>query len=74
MNPLYNIDEVIAKAGRYTIEIKSGSKPFGIFIWKEKLNENLKTVQSLSTTMHLPLLIAESNVIQVVPWQNVFDI
>lgn len=74
LNPLYNIDEVIAKAGRYTIEIKSGSKPFGIFIWKEKLNENLKTVQSLSTTMHLPLLIAESNVIQVVPWQNVFDI
>ena len=73
LNPLYDLDEVIAKSGQYKINLKKTSYPFGILVWKENLKENLNEMQAFSTLLHLPILIIDNYEIKVIPWQNVFD-
>lgn len=74
MLPLYNQDDILAKTEKYNeILLRPSSQPFGIFVWKEKLENCKKKVQSLCTVLELPLYIANENgSLLVIPWRDVF--
>lgn len=73
--PLYDLNELLNSTYEYNeLLIKPDAKPYGIFVWKERLNEYFSQVCSLSTVMHLPLFICrEDGNLIVINWQNVFE-
>lgn len=75
MLPLYNQEDILAKTEKYNeILLRPSSQPFGIFVWKEKLENCKKKVQSLCTVLELPLYIANENgSLLVIPWRDVFN-
>lgn len=75
MLPLYNQEDILAKTKEYNeILLRPNSQPFGIFVWKEKLEKCKKKVQSLCTVFEIPLYIANENgSLLVIPWKDVFN-
>lgn len=75
MLPLYNQEDILAKTEKYNeILLRPNSQPFGIFVWKEKLEKCKKKVQSLCTVFEIPLYIANENgSLLVIPWKDVFN-
>lgn len=73
--PLYDLNELLNSTYEYNeLLIRPDAKPYGIFVWKERLSECFNQVCSLSTVMHLPLFICrEDGSLIVIAWQNVFE-
>lgn len=50
------------------------AKPYGIFVYKERLSKCFSQVCSLSTVMHIPLFICrQDGSLLIINWQNVFE-
>ena len=73
--PLYDLNELLNSTYEYNeLLIRPDAKPYGIFVWKERLSECFSQVCSLSTVMHLTLFICrEDGSLIVIDWQNVFE-
>lgn len=72
---LYTVEKALATIEKYNgLLLKPDVKPFGIFVWEERLIENFNTICSLSTVFKVPLYIAKGNGnLLVIPWQDVFN-
>ena len=73
--PLYDLNELLNSTYDYNeLLLKPDAKPYGIFVWEERLSESFNQVCSLSTVMHIPLFICrEDGSLVVINWQNVFE-
>lgn len=71
---LYTVEKALVTIEKYNgLLLKPDIKPFGIFVWEERLIENFNTVCSLSTVFKVPLYIAKGNgSLLAIPWQDVF--
>ena len=76
LKPLYNLDDVLAKTEKSNeILLRENSKPFGIFVLEDKLENCIRQVYSLSIVYKLPLFILKNDgSLLAIPWQNVFEI
>lgn len=76
--PLYDLNELLNNTYDYNeLLLKPDAKPYGIFVWEERLEERLdecfSQVCSLSTVMRIPLFICKQNgSMVIINWQNVF--
>ena len=76
--PLYDLNELLNNTYDYNeLLLKPDAKPYGIFVWEERLEERLdecfSQVRSLSTVMRMPLFICKQNgSMVIINWQNVF--
>ena len=73
--PLYDLNELLNSTYDYNeLLLKPDAKPYGIFVYKERLSECFSQVCSLSTVMHLPLFICrQDGSLLIINWQNVFE-
>lgn len=73
--PLYDLNELLNSTYDYNeLLLKPDAKPYGIFVWEERLSESFNQVCSLSTVMHIPLFICrEDGSLVVINWQDVFE-
>ena len=72
--PLYDLNELLNNTYDYNeLLLKPDAKPYGIFVWEERLEECFSQVCSLSTVMRIPLFICKQNgSMVIINWQNVF--
>ena len=62
LKPIYNLDEFKEKTVLYNeIVLRETAKPFGIFVFREKLQEVLSKLFSLVITMQLPLFVCNTD-------------
>lgn len=62
LKPIYDLDELKSKTFTYNeIVLSSTAKPYGIFVFRDKLYEVLPEVFSLSISMQLPLFICNQD-------------
>ena len=66
LDPLYNLDEILAETEEYEIKLRMGSKPFAIFVWKEKLEVHKKMIDAIRIAYGLPLLVFDNCRIEVI--------
>lgn len=73
--PLYDLNELLSSTHDYNeLLLKPDAKPYGIFVWEERLSKCFKQVCSLSTVMHIPLFVCKRNgSMIIINWQNVFE-
>ncbi len=73
--PLYDLNELLNSTYDYNeLLLKPDAKPYGIFVYKERLSECFSQVCSLSTVMHIPLFICrQDGSLLIINWQNVFE-
>lgn len=73
--PLYDLNELLNNTYDYNeLLLKPDAKPYGIFVWEERLSERFSQVCSLCTVMQLPLFISKQDgSMLILPWQNVFE-
>ena len=75
--PLYDLNELLNNTYDYNeLLLKPDAKPYGIFVWEERLEERVdecfSQVCSLSTVMRIPLFICKQNCSMVIiNWQHV---
>lgn len=72
--PLYDLNELLNNTYDYNeLLLKPDAKPYGIFVWEERLDKCFSQVCSLSTVMRIPLFICKQNgSMVIINWQNVF--
>ena len=62
LKPIYDLDELKSKTFTYNeIVLSSTAKPYGIFVFRDKLYEVLPEVFSLAISMQLPLFICNQD-------------
>lgn len=73
--PLYDLNELLNSTYDYNeLLLKPDAKPYGIFVYKERLSKCFSQVCSLSTVMHIPLFICrQDGSLLIINWQNVFE-
>ena len=73
--PLYDLNELLNNTYDYNeLLLKPDAKPYGIFVYKERLSKCFSQVCSLSTVMHIPLFICrQDGSLLIINWQNVFE-
>lgn len=73
--PLYDLNELLNSTYDYNeLLLKPDAKPYGIFVYKERLSECFSQVCSLSTVMQLPLFICrQDGSLLIINCQNVFE-
>ena len=75
LRPLYKFDELLEKTIKYNeILLKPETKPYGIFVYEEKLGDCFNQACSLCTIFRIPLFICRKDgSMVVIDWRDVFN-